>query len=255
MTENELLKLDNPLVYKKELKITYSDLNEYGEIFPQRYLQFFQDVSAEHCNLMHMGFNDLIGQNIIWVLNKVRFTKLGDYTSPDIIIMTIVRKPTRIRYERDYLIFNDGKVIVRGEGEYCTVNFKTRRLLLSGLTYPSSDFPEYVNYQTPFPLLKAEGKEENEPVYVHKVVFTDLDENRHANNTSYARWINDAVAGRLGNHDIIDMQFHYSEECSEGELISIFEEKKDDLHSLFTGRKADGTVSFISAVSFLEKKR
>ena len=44
-----------------------------GNICPGKMLHLFQDIAGKHAEKFGMGFDDLIENNLIWVVTRIRF--------------------------------------------------------------------------------------------------------------------------------------------------------------------------------------
>ena len=96
------------LIYNERFKLRESDFDEFDNLKPSAFLDFFQSVASTHATLKGMGFDDMIKKNIAWVLTKVKLDAYKRVKAKDtIIVETIPRPKGLIDYTRDYYIYDE----------------------------------------------------------------------------------------------------------------------------------------------------
>lgn len=233
----------NPLDYEGEVDLTYTDFDVNRELFPQKILELFQDVTSAHSVELKISYLDLIQRGLLWVLVRNRYEVVAPYTGGTVTLRTWVHPKGTLRYNRDYAIYQGGKMIVKGEGEYCLIDAKKRRLSKESVSYPDAPYVTERNFPDGFLKDPAfEEKEENR-IGEHKVSFSDLDLNRHANNTTYARWVVDVLPDVL-SLSLKGMQFHYLSECSYGDTVEFYLRKDGENLDVFGYNRTSSRLSF-----------
>lgn len=233
----------NPLDYEGEVELTYTDFDVNGELFPQKILELFQDVTSAHSVELKISYLDLIKRNLLWVLVRNRYEAVSPYTDGTVTLRTWVHERGTLRYNRDYAIYQHGKMIFKGEGEYCLIDAKKRRLSKEGVVYPSAPYVKERNFPDGFLKDPEFELNEEEKIGEYVVSFSDLDLNRHANNTTYARWVVDVLPGILGL-SVKGMQFHYLSECSFGDKVEFYLKKDGNDLDVFGYDRTSGKLSF-----------
>ena len=61
------------MIYEKKFNLRISDFDNNDYIRPYGILDLFQTVADKHANLLKIGFNELIGEDLAWVLLRTRY--------------------------------------------------------------------------------------------------------------------------------------------------------------------------------------
>lgn len=179
-------------------------LNSYDETFtlrsrdcdlcekwrPSAVLETMQDVAGTHSMLLGCGRDELVKQNIVWVLSRSelhmnRYPSVGEK-----ITVHTFPTPTRICFFPRYYIFTDaqGEMVGKAGTLWLLLDLTTRRML------PPGDIarliPENRDLSVPMNLPATVGNLQGEEfVSTYCPVYTDLDVNGHVNNARYADWL------------------------------------------------------------------
>lgn len=229
------------LELKEYIEFKSSDISDNGYVKAARILFYFQEIAAAHATDLGIGYDDLIKDDRIWVLSKVKYKLNGKISLNNrYIIETYPRGKKGVIYLRDYYIKDEtGKVIAAGESHWCVINFKTRRVERADLQF-GDDFIETEAIPEGIERIKLKA-----PVKVgaHVVQREDLDVNEHTNNCRYA----DMIGEITGRDDYREFNIHFVKESRLGDAIDIYREDSEQ-GELFTGRLSDGSVIFQAKV-------
>ena len=179
------------------------DLNDAWR--PSAILETMQDVAGTHSMLLGCGRDELVKQNIVWVLSRSelhmdRYPKSGEQ-----ITVHTFPTPTRICFFPRYYIFTDshGEMVGKAGTLWLLLDLTTRRMLPPGDV--GKLIPDNKDLSVPMNLPATVGNLQGEEfVSEHHPVYTDLDVNGHVNNTRYADWLCNALG--------IDMMTEYEPE-------------------------------------------
>ncbi|MBQ7642420.1 MAG: hypothetical protein IJS67_00815 [Clostridia bacterium] len=211
------------LTFDKKYLLRISDYDAYDRLRPASILDLFQDAAGEHADLIGVGYEKLIKQNIIWVLLRSRYEVIENPPLyAEVTVKTWPHERGRGDFDRDYLILGDGgKVLVKGSSKWCVCNFVTRKILFGDEVKYNDDeyfgqavFPEGLKKISDFP---TEGFTE----YKGKSAFCDLDHNGHVNNIKYADFILNALRPEKGT-DITSLEIDYIREMKADGDYSLF---------------------------------
>jgi len=153
---------------------------------------YMQDIAAKHADDLGVGYRVLLENQIFWVLSwaKVEVKKLPSY-GESVKIKTWAKGKNRLFYMRDFLIYNDrDEEIIKATSAWLLLDAKTKRmtdLTKIGMELPS--FPEehaIDEYPGKFNFLTNEEK-----LFRRKVFYSDIDINKHVNNSRYLEFILD----------------------------------------------------------------
>lgn len=156
---------------------------------------FLQDVASTHADSLKLGFNDLIVNNLGWVLSWAK-AQIEDY--PEFGETIKIRTWPKCRYKlfsiREFIIYNNsGKILYRVSTAWLLINVKTKRIA------DIKNLPQQIYYQPdqyaideyPEKITSDKGKE---ILFCKKIRYTDLDINQHVNNTRYIELILDCYS-------------------------------------------------------------
>ena len=94
------------LKHRVDFKTTEKDFNEKGNIKLSSLLYFCQEAATQHAELIGVGMDDLLKENIIWVVVKMKVRVLAKMMpDQDYYVMTYPRQQKSRYYPRDYYIF------------------------------------------------------------------------------------------------------------------------------------------------------
>lgn len=241
--------MDNKLIYTEDLQFTYSDLDASDNILPSSLLQAFQNISADHADIMHIGYKDLISQNLIWVVDKIHYTILDlNIGLKHLKITTWPEKPKALECPRNIIITDENnKVLIKGIARWCIINLNSRRLTrTSQIKMPEGEYISKVNYETPYELFKPLNKEELVFSSKRKIFYSNLDHNKHLNNTNYANYVLDSLP--INNPCIVDMQITFLKELYLNDEVSTYYKKINEKEYFVYGYKNEVENTFIAKV-------
>lgn len=168
------------------------DLNEKWR--PSAILETMQDTAGAHSTLLGCGREELVRNNIVWVLSRCelhmdRYPAVGEK-----ITVHTFPTPTRICFFPRYYVFTDsqGDMIGKAGSLWLLLDLGTRRML------PPGDIgkliPDNKDLSVPMNLPATVGKLQGEElISEYRPVYTDLDVNGHVNNTRYADMLCNAL--------------------------------------------------------------
>jgi acyl-ACP thioesterase len=153
---------------------------------------YMQDIAAKHADDLGVGYHALLENQIFWVLSwaKVEIKKLPSY-GETVKIKTWAKGKERLFYLRDFIIYNDSnEEIIRATSAWLLLDAKTKRmtdLAKMGLELPSFPNDHAINKypgKFNFPL-------QEEQKFKRKIFYSDIDINKHVNNSRYLEFILD----------------------------------------------------------------
>jgi medium-chain acyl-[acyl-carrier-protein] hydrolase len=156
---------------------------------------FLQDVASSHADSLNLGFNDLIVNDLGWVLSWVKVS-IEEYPGfgESIRITTWPKCRYKLYSMREFIIYNnDGKVLYRVSTAWLLINVKTKHIT------DIRNLPQQIFYQPDqfaikeFPE-KITSKTTKEFLFSKTIRYTDLDINQHVNNTQYIELILDCYS-------------------------------------------------------------
>ncbi|MBE5742063.1 MAG: hypothetical protein E7360_01940 [Clostridiales bacterium] len=223
------------MIYEKKYDLRVSDFDKNDNMRPFGVLDLFQTVADKHASILKIGFNELIAEDLVWVLLRTRYDVINPigFGESEVTVKTWPHKAGRVDFDRDYQIDKaDGRVGIIASSKWCIINVKTRKIVFGkGVSYPEDEYYPQVNYPdglkklADFDILSAEKKE-------GFAGESALDHNGHVNNAKYAEFILDAVP-LLDGEKIKSFEINYINEMQVGNYQLYF--KKEGNKRLIKG--------------------
>lgn len=234
MTENQYIGYEEDIIFEVD------DFDENGKLKASKLMHVFQDAAAVHATMLGYGFDVLIENNYIWVLNKLRFKVFGsvqkNYTYH---LKTFPRAKKGVSYFRDYYIYDDNdQLIIAAMSNWCVINFESRRIERSAFDFTGNLITETA-FKEGIPKIKF-SDEGLVLIGEHIVTIDDLDENRHVNNCRYVEFVEGLIDGHR------DFTINFVKETMLGETIKLY--RGNDGDTIIIVGKVDDHVAFQASV-------
>jgi len=186
----------------------------------------------------------MIEKNLYWVLSRVKFDIIKmPQINQTVVVETWPHPKGRIDFDRDIKILNEkGELLIIATSKWCVIDAKSRMLQRSDTVNYSKLCCDDKNYDDKFNKIIMPNKEMiNKFNYI--VRFSDLDHNRHMNNTNYANIITNAIDNKLFSH----FEINFINECKEKDEILVYVVDDDENGEYICGKVNDLIVfnSFI----------
>lgn len=231
------------LLYSQDFTFTTNDYYYNDNLKISSILNVFQTVAGDHAELIGAGYEEMMKQDIVWMLLHLKCDIIKSFKRGEKITVKTVPQPKgRIGYVRDYYIYNDkNELCVKGSSFWCLVSFSKRRLLRPTFEY-KGEFADFKAYEQDFERLTPFSVSEN-PAYVCKILNTHIDKNGHVNNIKYADFV---VDGLDEIPDICSFEIKYVSECRKGDTLNIGYQKQDN--TIYACGENNGKTSFVAKI-------
>lgn len=175
-------------LFEKEFAVQYYETDQRGFARPVALLNYLQSAAGDHAALLGVAVADLRKSGHTWVLSRLhlameRYPRVGD----SVRIRTWPVSRLNLFTVRDFELFDgEGELLGRATTSWAVLNLKTRRpVQLAGVLplYPLHPERALKDAFSTLPQLEQPEYELRLPV-----LRSDLDINRHVNNTVYAGW-------------------------------------------------------------------
>lgn len=230
------------LTLKQKLNFEEKDFDKNGSIKASSLMHAFQEIAAAHAQLLDLGFDDLIANNYIWVLSKLRFRVVNSFKpGREYTLRTYPRPKKGVTFFRDYYIYDGDDIMAEGTSHWCIINFETRKIERTKVDFDGI-FIDHEPFEKGIEKFKVD-QDALLQIGSHKVTEEDLDENRHVNNCRYADMVENVLAGHT------DFSIYFSKEALMGDEIILYKADGDDGYIYVEGKLEDGTIIFQVKVS------
>ena len=214
------------MIYEKKYDLRVSDFDKYDNIRPFGILDILQTVADKHASLLKIGFNELIAEDLAWVLLRTRYDVINPigFGESEVTVKTWPLKAGRVDFDRDYQIDkSDGRVGIIASSKWCVINVKTRKIVFGkGVSYPEEEYYPQINYPEGLKKL-ADFDISTAKKYAGYAGESTLDHNGHVNNAKYVEFILDALKFKE-NQKIKSFEINYINEMHVGNFELYFVE-------------------------------
>ncbi len=239
----------------RDLRVPCYMTDPHARLRPTAFLDLAQNIAVQGADQLKFGDVELKAFDCAWVLARqhVRFERPVQHKEP-VKIMTWHKGPLGLFFLRDYLLLgSDGEVSVRSTSSWVVMNMTERRVVrndfLSGIV--STD-PQSTDHAIEEPAVKVTVPRgtELERIGAHRVHFSDVDYNQHANNVKYTAWAMDALPEELVYEKALkELTINFNKEARPGETVELFHTMDPDGAHIVEGRVGDHQV-FIEKLLF-----
>ncbi len=228
--------------FEKRFYVRTSDFDRYNRLRPSSILDFFQDVAGEHADLLGIGREEMLKQDIVWVLTKIRYESVSEPRMFEkISVKTWPHPPSRLSFIRDYTICGeDGRLLVRGSSEWVLISLSRRRLVRMENPYPLTDFCPDQSFPEGFLRLPRPVGQGETLSFLPR--FSDLDVNGHVNNIRYTDYTLQ-VWQPDENTPVRTMQIEFHREVLPGVYLHMGEDAVESGHFIY-GKNDAGELLF-----------
>ena len=214
-------------LYSKNYKVEVNHIDFNGSLKLSSLFTYFQDIAGLHAENLGMGMETLYKKHdALWVLARIRVDIVRyPLWNEEITIDTWPQEPGKIEFTRDFLVKDgQGNILAKAVSTWVIIDIKTRRLKKTKSVYIG--YPPIIKERAIHCRLgNLKPKGPLEMVYKRTVGYSDIDVNRHLNNSKYIDFIMDCFS--LSDHEkynIKSIEVNYSKEALPGDSITIYKD-------------------------------
>ena len=233
------------LKYTEEHIVTCYDTDASWRLKPASFMNLAQEAAGRHAVYLGFGYDDLIASNTAWILSRVHVEFIDTPQWRDKVTLTTWHKGlNRLFFLRDFILTDEaGNPKVKATTSWLVMNLETRRLVRDPkLMEEGTTCTENV-IETPADKVQMPKDAEAEFVLDHKVAYSDVDTNGHANNAMYMQWAMDAVDYETASSRAVkSFTINFNHEIKPMETVSLYRtsvEMEDGLHVWVEGKVGD----------------
>ena len=201
------------------VRISECDMNNFWR--PSAILTELQEAATLHSAAIGCGREDLLPAGIVWVVVRLSLRMRRYPSFGETVTVRTFHRPTRHNFFPRFFMIMDrqGQVIGEASSLWLLMDLETRQAVsASRLPTPlpdNSDMPEPLPLPGNIPAVSGE-----ETLHSREVQFTDLDPNRHVNNTRYADWLCNALGiETMSSHLLTSLTIHFNSEIRPGQSV------------------------------------
>ena len=236
-------------IYHQTLRIPCYDTDAAQLLKPVSFMNYAQEMANCHASILGFGYDDMIRTRTAWVLSRMHIKFLCHPKWRETVnLRTWHKGPEGLFYLRDFRMTDeqDKTDLAVATTSWLVVNMDTRRLTRDALLDEDSICREHA-LDTPCDKVRIPSQCAAEPASVHKVSYSDVDLNGHANNAMYVQWAMDAVSSDVTREKPLkELKINFNHEVMPDESVSLFRASAGDTYYI-EGKIPDGEGRYKSS--------
>lgn len=213
------------LKYIEKYTVPCYDTDSAWRLKPASFMNMAQEAAGRHAVYLGFGYDDLIVTDTAWVLSRVHVEFVDTPKWRDEITLTTWHKGlNRLFYLRDFIVTDkDGKERIKATTSWLVLNLETRRLVRDPHLMEDDTICTENVIETPADKVVMPKDVEPELVMEHRVAYSDVDTNGHANNAMYMQWAMDAVNYEIASQrPVREFTINFNHEIKPLETVAIY---------------------------------
>lgn len=214
--------------YREEHIVQWHEIDAAQNLRYYAFMNLAGEAANKHADLLHFGYDDLIGDNQVWVMSRVHIK----YNRPPkwrekCTFETWHKGRSGLFWLRDFVMRGeDGEVAVVATTSWVVMNFKTRRIERKATFESQESVTESVNTKDaiaePCDKILPPDNTSLTPLREHRVKYSDIDFNFHANNAKYFEWVMDTISlDVLKEYMVVDFKLNFITEARFNDTVKI----------------------------------
>lgn len=182
------------MIFEKTVDVTSFDVAPDSTIKPSALFRYYQEIAGGHLDCLGLDFNTMREKKCVYVITRMKnafYSPIKRYDK--ITVRTSSRGIKGASFTRDFCVVRDGEVVAEASTQWVLINLDTRRICRP--TVYAEYFGTCDECCSFGDIKKIVCDTEFESEYKYKVVYSDIDENLHMNNTRYSDICLDAIGG------------------------------------------------------------
>ncbi len=205
----------------------------------QRYMQETANMQMLHAGL---GPDELRGRDMAFLLSRINVSIYSPLLGGDEIDVTTWGCDSRgVSFNRCYQIRRDGEVVAEAASVWGLIGISDHRIVRVGEIEMDIAMDEPLELDSPrrvrIPRELSLSLVGERPIY-----YSDIDMNRHMNNTNYPDMFCDFIPD-MDTKRVIAMSISYAHEAPLGELLKVYTAESDGVYYFRTVRSSDGQTN------------
>lgn len=235
------------VVFEKTYSLTTNQFDKNDVMKCSALLDIAQDIAARHADKLHIGFSDLMKENLIWVVVRNKLTiKKPIKNIDEIKVRTEPFKARFVEYYRETKFFVGDEEVANLISVWMMVDIKSFSLGNSEIYKNIKDLQAFSGERVKkLPTVSNENLLFNQD---RKVTYTMLDHNGHMNNTHYLDLFDDIFRPEK---IVKEVQIEYLKQSFIDDVLSLYTYKNEDGNFLY-GYK-ENELRFYLKVNFIDE--
>jgi len=222
-------------------RINSHDCDENGIVRASLVLRYMQETANRQLLRLGPTNDELRGRGVAFLLSRINMNLYRTlYAYEEIEVSSWACESRGVSFNRCYRITRGGEIIAEAASVWGLIGIEDHRIcrvdeIELGFTTDeplSLDAPKRVHIPRDLPLSLVGER---------LIVYSDLDVNRHMNNTNYPDMLCDYIPD-MNQKRVTSMSISFAGEAKQGETLKVYMHENDGLHHFRTLR-SDGSTN------------
>ena len=213
-------------------------------------INYIQETAWQHANRINIGFHTMLKEDMAFVISRMLVkTRRLPVWNEMISVETWIRPPDNVQAVREFTIRdNNRNLITAATISYIIIDLKTRRLRKIPGNMPNC-FDNDNLFEENMNKIPAHGNKML--LGCHVVRPSDLDMNKHVNNSKYVQWIFDYLpASWSPDYPPYSLQINFHNETKAGNEVLLYLEENNKSLTIEGIEKESDKVVFTAALCY-----
>lgn len=236
---------------EQRIKITSADVYESSFVRLSSLQKYMQQIALEDSSSYGATYHNMRESGMVFVITRLAAEFYADIcTDDELLMVTVNNRIEGVTFVREFMFYRNGTPVAAATTHWVLMDFENRRVCrATACKYPipalGLDIPgaavkrRIINEQMPF-------------VGNHKVRYTELDENKHLNNSYYSDILIDYLPVSPPIKQIKRCQINFVGEASLDSELCIYAKQNGDTYYMSTINKTAGKTCFEAELSFFD---
>lgn len=229
--------------------VIYNKTHKVSSIY-----KYFQQIAGDDLDAIGLTRQALLEKGIVFVLAKMKSVFYRPvFAYEELKLQSCHRRIKGASFIRDYVLSCNGEVVGEASSYWALIDINTRRLCRPSVIESSLNGAlELCSFEID-DRFSFSGDVDTES-YSYTVVFSDIDENCHMNNTRYPDICLDALGLISDNEYVSEVRIDYLAEAKQGETLKVEHTKSEiDGSYYFSAQNVSTGVKCFDAIIKLGK--
>lgn len=231
------------MAIERKLPVVSYDVMTDSTIRPSALFRYYQQVAGEHLDSLGLTYNETRERKCVFVITRMKsvfYKPIKRYD--EIVIKTASRGIKGAVFTRDYTVTKGDELVAEASSMWTLIDIESRRICRPSVYADYFTLGEELCSFTDVKKCVFDTPLENE--YLYKVVFFDIDENRHMNNTRYPDICLDAIGGLAEGEYIREVSIDFLSEARLSDVLSVRYLKTPDGYLFSAENTSTGKTCF-----------
>ena len=179
---------------------------------PSAIYKYFQQIATEDLDTFGLDSESLFDKGLAFVLARMKTVFYKPLSCYESLTLTSCHRRTKgVSFIRDYVLYSGDEKVAETSSYWVLIDIDSRKICRPSVIQSDSVLNELCSFEIDERFSFPENTKT--AFYPYKVVFSDIDENHHMNNTRYPDICLDAINGIGENEFVSEIRIDYLNEA------------------------------------------